>query len=51
MKVKRGDVLECSCEDCNVELTVTSTCDAEKCGIECEVNATCCDKPMVLKKQ
>ena len=50
MKVKSGDVLVCSCKDCNVELTVTNTCDEEKCGIECDVNATCCDEPMVLKK-
>ncbi len=49
MKVKKGDVLVCSCKDCSVQLTVTSTCDADKCGLECEVNATCCDKPMVVK--
>ena len=50
MKVKKGDVLVCSCEDCGVELTVTNTCTTEKCGLECDVKATCCDKPMVLKK-
>ena len=50
MKVKRGDVLVFSCEDCGVELTVTNTCDANKCGLECDLKATCCDKPMVLKK-
>jgi len=50
MKVKKGDVLVCSCEDCNVELTVTKACDTEKCDIKCDVNAVCCDKPMKLKK-
>ncbi len=50
MKVKKGDKLVCSCNDCSVELTVTSTCDADKCGLECDVKAICCDKPMVVKK-
>jgi len=50
MKVKKGDVLVCSCEDCDVELTVTKACSTEKCDIKCDINAVCCEKPMELKK-
>jgi hypothetical protein len=51
MKVKSGDVLVCSCEDCNVELTVTKACSTEKCDIKCDINAVCCDKPMKLQSK
>jgi hypothetical protein len=50
MKVKTGDKLMCTCENCSIELTVTKACDAETCDAGCDMNATCCGKPMELKK-
>lgn len=49
MKVEEGDVLICSTEDCEVELTVTRACKSKTCGAACEIEATCCDEPMELK--
>lgn len=49
MKVEEGDVLVCSTEDCEVELTVTRTCRSKTCGTACDIEATCCDEPMELK--
>jgi len=51
MKVREGDVLVCSTEDCKVELTVTKECVSETCGESCDITATCCKKPMELKEQ
>ena len=51
MTVKHGDVLVCTCSDCNIELTVTKSCISEKCeiGEEREVDVICCGKPMEMK--
>lgn len=49
MKVKEGDVLVCSCGDCDVELTVTKACSPEECHVECDIEARCCEEPMVLR--
>jgi hypothetical protein len=49
MDVKKGDVLVCGTEDCQVELTVTKDCQAKTCGSACNIEATCCKKPMELK--
>jgi hypothetical protein len=51
MKVKEGDVLVCSCDDCNVELTVTNSCSDKTCGDECELDVKCCGKPMKIKQK
>ena len=49
MKVEEGDVLICSTEDCEVELTVTRACKSKSCGAACDIEASCCDEPMELK--
>ena len=51
MKVKEGDVLICTCNDCTIELTVTKACNPDACGIECDINASCCDGTMEIKKK
>lgn len=52
MKVKEGDVLICTHNDCKMELTVTKTCDDKTCGCdECELEVTCCGEPMKLKQK
>ncbi len=51
MKVKEGDVLICTSEDCTVELKVIHECTGEVCGAGCDIEATCHGKPMTLKKQ
>jgi hypothetical protein len=49
VRVKEGDVLACTCKDCNVELTVTKACEGEVCGTGCEVDVRCCGEPMQLR--
>lgn len=51
MKVREGDVLVCSCGDCNIELQVTKACTPDVCGhdVECEIDAECCGSPMTVK--
>ncbi|MGD9496314.1 MAG: hypothetical protein AB7Y46_08385 [Armatimonadota bacterium] len=51
MKVQEGDVLICSCEDCDLELTVTKACSQGSCGDCMDVTAECCGRPMVLKRR
>ena len=51
MKIKEGDVLVCTCDDCKIELTVTKACTDQECGCEfdCDIDASCCGEPMVVK--
>ena len=51
MKVKEGDVLVCSCIDCNIELTVTKACTGKVCGCEadCDIDVSCCGDSMTIK--
>lgn len=49
MQVKEGDVLICSCEDCDVELTVTKACAQGSCGECMDLTVECCGKPMIVK--
>lgn len=53
MKVKKGDVLVCSGEDCDLELTVTKVCQGPTCheDKECEISVTCGGNPLELKPQ
>ncbi len=52
MKVKDGDVLVCSCGNCDIELTVTRTCSGDTCthDTECELSVVCCGEPMQIKE-
>lgn len=51
MDVKDGDVLVCSCEDCDMELTVKRSCSGDACthDSECELTVMCCGKPMEVR--
>jgi hypothetical protein len=50
MKVREGDILVCTCDDCKVELTVTKSCDDKTCK-DCDIDVKCCGKPMKLKRK
>mgnify|MGYP000139880850 CR=1 FL=1 len=49
MKVQEGDVLICSCQDCDIELTVTKACSSGSCGDCSDIEVVCCGEPMVKK--
>jgi hypothetical protein len=52
MDMKDGDVLVCTCDDCNIELTVNRTCSGDDCAhedSECELVVMCCGEPMKVR--
>ena len=51
MKVKQGDLLVCTCEDCDVELSVKKACNSKSCGVECDLEVSCHGEQMRIKKK
>lgn len=52
MKVKEGDVLVCSCKDCETELTITKACCGDTCDHDarCDIQVMCCGESMTIKE-
>jgi hypothetical protein len=49
MKLREGDIVQCECDDCFVELRVRTSCTGETCGTECDTELRCCGREMRVK--